>query len=103
MKEKTRKGFGNIPKIIMNDMVKVKVVCLKRYIKEVEFEDLTEKEVKLIKRIEVYKYKKGKVPTLRTICKMSDYKGVASAHDLMNKLKLKGYDYRKVDYSEKSL
>lgn len=56
---------------------------------------LTKRELEYILKIKEYKRTYMKLPTIRTICKLVGVKSTATVHDMLRRLKLKGFNYKK--------
>lgn len=82
-------------------MEKIKVISLEPKEIEIEVEDLTYVQKHYIEVIEDYKRKFNKVPTTREITYIIKGKyQPGSTGNMLKVLKEKGYDYKKMIYSE---
>ena len=54
---------------------------------------LTKRELEYILKIKEYKRTYMKLPTVRTICKLVGVKSTATVHDMLRRLKLKGFRF----------
>lgn len=67
---------------------------------ELEVKELTQAQKKYIERIEKYKRTTRKIPTIRVICKIVGVSSPATGYAMMQRLKEKGYDFKKVCYGK---
>ena len=59
---------------------------------------LSDIQMEYVNEIEEYKARYGKTPSVRTICKLVGASSPATVSAMLNRLKLKGYDYEILSY-----
>lgn len=61
-------------------------------------EPLSNIQKEYVEKIEEYKAKYGRIPTIRTICELVGVDSPATVSGMLNRISLKGYDYKILSY-----
>lgn len=60
---------------------------------------LTKKQKEYVEAIEKYKFENGKIPSMRKIVELVDNSSPASSHRMIEILRYKGYEYKRLKYN----
>jgi len=80
------------------ELEEIKVCSFKFDTTKILVKPLSKQQKYYVDKIEEYKAKCGKIPTIRTICKLVDVDSPDSVHGMLNRLSIKGYDYKILSY-----